>query len=76
MPQFAPDLISTGAWIFIQNWNIAKKMRDIMINIGVIGYGYWGPNLVRNFMNNSDTCVLTVCDVTKTRLEKSKDPLP
>ena len=20
-----------------------------MINIGVIGYGYWGPNLVRNF---------------------------
>jgi hypothetical protein len=19
------------------------------INIGVIGYGYWGPNLVRNF---------------------------
>ena len=21
-----------------------------MINVGVIGYGYWGPNLVRNFM--------------------------
>ena len=21
-----------------------------MIKIGVIGYGYWGPNLVRNFM--------------------------
>ena len=20
-----------------------------MIGIGVIGYGYWGPNLVRNF---------------------------
>ena len=20
-----------------------------MIRIGVIGYGYWGPNLVRNF---------------------------
>ena len=20
-----------------------------MIKIGVIGYGYWGPNLVRNF---------------------------
>ena len=47
-----------------------------MINIGVIGYGYWGPNLVRNFMNNSDTCVLTVCDVTKTRLEKVKTLYP
>ena len=20
-----------------------------MINIGIVGYGYWGPNLVRNF---------------------------
>ena len=20
-----------------------------MLNIGVIGYGYWGPNIVRNF---------------------------
>ena len=20
-----------------------------MIRVGVIGYGYWGPNLVRNF---------------------------
>ena len=21
-----------------------------MINLAIIGYGYWGPNLVRNFM--------------------------
>ena len=25
-----------------------------MINIGLIGYGYWGPNLARNFNNNPD----------------------
>lgn len=33
-----------------------------MINIGVIGYGYWGPNIVRNFMTNKGTQVVTVCD--------------
>ncbi len=22
-----------------------------MMNFGVIGYGYWGPNIVRNLMN-------------------------
>jgi hypothetical protein len=23
-----------------------------MIKIGVLGYGYWGPNLVRNFIES------------------------
>ncbi len=41
-----------------------------MINIGVIGYGYWGPNLVRNFMTNPGTRVVSVCDRDSTRLEK------
>ena len=30
--------------------------------IGVIGCGYWGPNLVRNFARNSQCRVLAVCD--------------
>ena len=25
-----------------------------MIKMGVIGYGYWGPNIVRNFMGLED----------------------
>jgi predicted dehydrogenase len=33
-----------------------------LINIGVIGYGYWGPNLVRNFMALPDTDVIAVSD--------------
>lgn len=41
-----------------------------MIRIGVIGYGYWGPNLVRNFMANQDMEVAYVCDKDSTRLEK------
>lgn len=33
-----------------------------MINIGVIGYGYWGPNLVRNFGQATGARVVAVCD--------------
>lgn len=39
-----------------------------MIRIGVIGYGYWGPNLVRNFMSASGSAVTRVCDRRKERL--------
>jgi predicted dehydrogenase len=39
-----------------------------MINVGVIGYGYWGPNMVRNFYANQDAKVLKVSDLSKDRL--------
>jgi predicted dehydrogenase len=33
-----------------------------MVRIGVIGYGYWGPNLVRNFMECARAKVVAVSD--------------
>jgi predicted dehydrogenase len=39
-----------------------------MIRVGVIGYGYWGPNLVRNFMEAPGSIVVSVCDVRPERL--------
>jgi len=41
-----------------------------MINVGVIGYGYWGPNLVRNFVANADTNVEFVADRDRDRLDR------
>lgn len=38
------------------------------LNIGVIGYGYWGPNIVRNFFANSDCTVKSVADGRQERL--------
>ena len=33
-----------------------------MIKVGIVGYGYWGKNLVRNF-NGLDSCDLVyVCE--------------
>ena len=33
------------------------------IRVAVIGYGYWGPNLVRNFSGLDDCVVTAVCDL-------------
>jgi predicted dehydrogenase len=32
------------------------------LKIGVIGYGYWGPNVVRNFHAQDKSSVVAVCD--------------
>lgn len=39
-----------------------------MINVAVIGVGYWGPNLVRNFIANPETNISICCDVNQDRL--------
>jgi predicted dehydrogenase len=33
-----------------------------MVKLGIIGYGYWGPNIVRNFSGHQDCTVVAVCD--------------
>src|SRR5688572_9207999 len=38
------------------------------INVGVIGYGYWGPNIVRNFFSAANCTVKTVADGRPERL--------
>lgn len=39
-----------------------------MVRIGVIGYGYWGPNLVRNFVDIADAEVIAVADLDPEKL--------
>lgn len=38
-----------------------------MFKIGLIGYGYWGPNLARNFNQNPDMHLSTICDFSSDR---------
>jgi predicted dehydrogenase len=33
-----------------------------MLRLGVVGYGYWGPNLVRNFHAQPDCRIVAICD--------------
>jgi predicted dehydrogenase len=47
-----------------------------MVNIGVIGYGYWGPNLVRNFYETKDVKVTCVSDRKSDRLKLVQSRYP
>ncbi|MCY2687960.1 Gfo/Idh/MocA family protein [Salinimicrobium sp. TH3] len=47
-----------------------------MVKIGVIGYGYWGPNLVRNFFGTPGCIVKSVSDSRHERLEQLRKIFP
>jgi predicted dehydrogenase len=47
-----------------------------MLRFGVVGYGYWGPNLVRNLAENADTQVVTVADRSEDRLALAQRRYP
>jgi predicted dehydrogenase len=47
-----------------------------MINIGLIGFGYWGPNLARNFNFNPDLELVAICDFSSDRLKAAKQHYP
>jgi predicted dehydrogenase len=47
-----------------------------MVNIGVIGYGYWGPNLVRNFAETPGASVSMVADLDPRKLETVQKRYP
>lgn len=46
------------------------------ISIGVVGCGYWGPNLVRNFRALSECELKLVCDLSVERLQHLKKLYP
>jgi predicted dehydrogenase len=45
-----------------ENWQAVTKQGNGVLKFGVIGYGYWGPNVVRNLNQLEETEVLAVCD--------------
>lgn len=47
-----------------------------MIRLGIIGCGYWGPNLVRNFAENDRTEVKAISDLRQDRLDLIKKRYP
>ena len=47
-----------------------------MIRIGVIGYGYWGPRIVRNFQSVEGAEVAVICDKSMASLKRAKRDHP
>jgi len=46
------------------------------MKVGVLGLGYWGPNLIRNFSANTDVATVYGCDMSEKRLAWVKDRFP
>src|SRR5437870_3139136 len=47
-----------------------------MIGIGIIGYGYWGPNILRNLRSLEGCQVAAVCDQRPAALRRVKQVYP
>lgn len=47
-----------------------------MIRIGVVGYGYWGPNIVRNFIATESVEAVSICDIHEDMLKRAKKAYP
>ncbi len=52
-----------------------KRSKKI-INVAVVGCGYWGPNLIRNFNSLPEASVKLICDVNENRLKRMKELYP
>ena len=51
-------------------------MMERVVNVGVVGFGYWGPNLVRNFNANPKARVRAICDAQPERIERAMRQYP
>ena len=47
-----------------------------MIRFGVVGYGYWGPNIVRNLRNLDSVTVAAICDKSSGALKRAAQAYP
>ena len=73
------SLVSTMPAVAGQNETdgIARDRRDSgTVRVGVIGYGYWGPNIVRNFHGLEHCQVVSVCDKNPAALARAAKNYP
>jgi predicted dehydrogenase len=55
---------------------VRTSFGDDVLRVGVIGYGYWGPNIVRNFDGLEKAEVVGVCDKSQKSLERLRRAHP
>jgi predicted dehydrogenase len=53
-----------------------KESGADVLRVGVIGFGYWGPNIVRNFHGQEHSTVVAVCDKSPKSLQRVRNTYP
>jgi predicted dehydrogenase len=57
-------------------WDEVPARKTNVLRVGVIGYGYWGPNIVRNFHGLENCDVVAVCDRSPEALKRARRVYP
>ena len=73
------DAQGCAEWSFLYPNPMDLRIRTIekkALSVGVIGFGYWGPNIVRNFHSQDDSQVSMVCDHRPEALAKAAKAYP
>ncbi len=65
-----PPTAAVGSSI-LPTGKMNSPSKSSMLRVGVIGYGYWGPNVVRNFQAQEHSRVTMVCDTRQEALLKA-----
>lgn len=47
-----------------------------IVNVAIVGLGYWGPNLLRNFLKIPGVNVTRICDINEKNLKKISKSFP
>jgi predicted dehydrogenase len=55
---------------------IESAVGQDVIRMGIIGYGYWGPNIVRNFHGQEHSRVVMVCDKSANSVRRVRQAYP
>lgn len=53
---------------------MSAKQDAFRLNVALVGLGYWGPKVLRNFLQNGHVNLLTVCDQDQQKLDKIHYP--
>jgi len=56
--------------------NTQCKPNSNMVNFGVVGYGYWGPNVVRNIDGLEGARIIAISDKSPVALARAEKALP
>src|SRR5277367_124738 len=73
-----PSLPAIKTHVIEQSHEQSHKMNSV-IKFGVIGYGYWGPNIVRNLRGLEGCEVVGICDQTpaaRKRIQAANPGIP
>jgi len=62
--------------VLFQKSAVLKRNEAVMVRIGVVGYGYWGPKVVRNINDTDGARVTAVSDLNSDARKRAQRAYP